>query len=113
MTINELQTKVDQWIKKFGVRYYDIMTNTVLLMEEVGEASSLIARIYGEQSFKKEISLSTQKKKLEDELGDIMFVLTCIANQLNIDLEETMLNNLHKKTNRDSDRHLGNPKLGL
>lgn len=112
MNINEWQEKVDLWISNYGVRYFDVKTNTILLMEEVGELARVIARIYGEQSFKQVISDLEQKKMLSEELGDIVFVLTCIANQTGIDLETTLEENLKKKTLRDGERHLRNPKLG-
>ena len=112
MNINEWQEKVDLWISNYGVRYFDVKTNTILLMEEVGELARLIARIYGEQSFKQAISDLEQKKMLSEELGDIVFVLTCIANQTGIDLETTLAENLKKKTLRDGERHHRNPKLG-
>jgi NTP pyrophosphatase (non-canonical NTP hydrolase) len=111
MSIQEYQKIVDNWIKEIGVRYFDERTNTLLLNEEVGEFSRLIARIYGEQSFKKELSLEEQKAKLSDEIADIFFVLTCLSNQLNINLEEAFAQNLKKKTSRDIDRHRNNEKL--
>ena len=110
MTINELQLKVDNWIQTIGVRYFNEMTNTLILQEEVGEFSRLVARIYGEQSFKK--STHTEPKEaLADELADIVFVLTCLANQMNINLEEAIDKNLIKKSIRDLDRHKNNEKL--
>lgn len=112
MTLKELQNTVDSWITKYGVRYFDILTNNALLMEEVGELSRIIARIYGEQSFKNgDITPDDAKRNLEEELGDILFVLTCIANQTEIDLSECVEKNLSKKTHRDRKRHLNNPKL--
>lgn len=107
----ELQDKVDAWVKQYGVRYFDVMTNTALLMEEVGELARLNARIYGEQSFKTSISAEEAKKMLADEMADIVFVLTCLANQSNIDLEEAIRLNFEKKSSRDKDRHQNNPKL--
>ena len=107
MTIQELQEKTDAWIKQYGVRYFSEMTNLALLMEEVGELARLIARTYGEQSFKeKEASL-----KLSEEMADILFVLVCLANQTNIDLTTAIEVNFEKKTLRDHDRHLSNLKL--
>ena len=106
LTIKELQTKVDNWIKTHGVRYFNELTNFAVLTEEVGELGRLMARKFGEQSFKK-----GEKDNLEEELGDILFVLTCIANQTGVDLESAMAQNLEKKTNRDKDRHKSNPKL--
>ena len=111
MNIRELQKEIDNWIKKYGVRYFDIRTNTLLLMEEVGEFSRLIARMYGEQSFKREITIEEQKETLHDELGDILFVLICLANQTDTNLQEVMEKNLEKKSQRDHLRHHNNPKL--
>lgn len=111
MKIQEYQSIVDNWIKEIGVRYFDEMTNTLILNEEVGEFSRLIARIYGEQSFKKPISDLDKKQMLSDEIADIFFVLTCLSNQLGIDLEDAFQKNLAKKTNRDFDRHKNNEKL--
>lgn len=107
MTIKELQSTVDQWINDHGVRYFNELTNTALLVEEVGEVARIMARTYGEQSFK----ASDKDKNLADELADVLFVLTCIANQTGIDLEKAMQDNLIKKTNRDKDRHKNNDKL--
>ena len=111
MSLKNHQIVVDKWIQKHGVRYFDVKTNTLLLMEEVGEVARLIARIYGEQSFKDPISDLQQKELLEDELADVLFVLTCIANQTGIDLDKAMKLNMEKKTNRDGDRHHNNNKL--
>lgn len=111
MTIKEAQQKVDHWIKTLGVRYFNELTNMAILTEEVGEFSSLVARIYGEQSFKQDVQ-KDPKEMLSDEIGDIMFVLLCLANQMDIDLSEALKSNLAKKTNRDSSRHKNNPKLG-
>ena len=111
MSITEYQEVVDKWIKEIGVRYFDVTTNTLILNEEVGEFSSLVARIYGEQSFKKPLTENEQKKELTDEIADIFFVLTCLSNQLGINLEEAFAQNLAKKTRRDSMRHKENPKL--
>ncbi len=107
MEIKEAQKIVDDWIKKFGVRYFDEMTNTVMLMEEVGEVARIMARRYGEQSEKE----SDKNKDLGDEMADVMFVLICLANQTGIDLEAALIKNLDKKTKRDSTRHLENDKL--
>jgi len=107
MEIKEAQRIVDQWIKENGVRYFNELTNTVLLMEEVGELASIIARKYGEQSFKK----GEEEEKLEDEISDVLFVLICIANQTGVDITEALLKNLKKKTARDHHRHKNNPKL--
>lgn len=107
MTIQEAQNKIDQWIKKYGVRYFNELTNMALLTEEVGELARIIARKYGEQSFKE----SDKEKSLEEELADVLFVLICIANQTGIDLTDALMKNLEKKTERDSDRHINNEKL--
>jgi len=107
MTINGLQKEVDQWIKEHGVRYFNELTNMTILVEEVGEVARIMAREYGEQSFKE----SDKNKNLADELADVLFVLTCIANQTGIDLEKAMKDNLDKKTKRDKDRHKDNDKL--
>ena len=107
MTIKEAQEKVDQWIKEYGGRYFDEMTNTVMLMEEVGEVARIMARRYGEQSEKE----SDKGKDLGDEMADVLFVLICLANQTGIDLEEAMKKNLKKKTERDHSRHKENKKL--
>ena len=107
MTILELQDKTDDWIKKYGVRYFNEMTNLALLMEEVGEFARLIARVYGEQSFKDDES----KMKLSEELADIIFVLVCLANQTNTDLTKAIKQNFKKKTLRDQNRHIRNKKL--
>lgn len=107
MTIKEAQQHVDDWIKKFGVRYFSELTNMAMLTEEVGEVARIIARQYGDQSFKK----SDKNKKLKEELADVLFVLICLANQTNIDLEEALKENLEKKTKRDKTRHKKNKKL--
>ncbi len=111
MKIRELQEQVDQWIKEYGVRYFDEMTNTVVLMEEVGEFSRLMARQYGEQSFKSSVDSSQVKIDIADEMADILFVLTCLANQMEVDLDAAIHRNLDKKTKRDKARHHNNPKL--
>lgn len=107
MEIKEAQKIVDDWIKEFGVRYFDELTNTAMLMEEVGEVARIMARRYGEQSEKE----SDKNKDLGDEMADVLFVLICLANQTGVDLEEAMRKNLEKKTKRDSTRHLDNDKL--
>jgi len=107
MTIKEAQNEVDKWIKKYGVRYFSELTNTAILMEEVGEVARIMARQYGEQSNKKKDT----KNKLDDELADVLFVLMCIANQTGIDLDKALNKNLTKKTKRDKDRHQKNRKL--
>ena len=113
MKIAELQQRVDDWIKKYGVRYFDIKTNTLILNEEVGEFSRLVARIHGEQSFKIPPTEDEAKAMLADELADILWVTTCIANQLGISLEDALIKNVKKKTERDKDRHKANEKLDL
>jgi NTP pyrophosphatase (non-canonical NTP hydrolase) len=107
MQIKEAQEIVDQWIKKYGVRYFNELTNMALLTEEVGEVARIISRRYGEQSEKE----SDKNKDLGEEMADVLFVLICLANQTGIDLEEAMLKNLAKKTLRDQDRHHNNSKL--
>lgn len=107
MTLQEAQKTVDEWVKSVGVRYFSELTNTAILMEEVGEVARLMARTYGDQSFKK----SEQDSELGDELADVLFVLICLANQTGVDLTEAFRNNLEKKTRRDADRHKNNPKL--
>jgi NTP pyrophosphatase (non-canonical NTP hydrolase) len=106
LTLSALQQQIDNWIKTYGVRYFSELTNFAVLTEEVGELGRLMARKYGEQSFKK-----GEKDNLEEELGDILFVLTCIANQTGVDLNSAMQKNLEKKTSRDKNRHKSNPKL--
>ena len=110
-TINSLQTEVDNWIKAYGVRYFSEMTNLAILMEEVGELSRLMSREYGEQSFKEGKKALDIKEAIADELSDILFVITCLANQMNINLEEAIDKNIEKKTRRDPDRHKENKKL--
>ncbi len=106
ITLNELQSKVDEWIQKVGVRYFNELTNFALLTEEVGELGRIIARKYGEQSFK-----PNEKENLEEEMADILFVLVCLANQTNVNLETAINRSLKKKTQRDTFRHQNNPKL--
>ena len=107
MTLKEVQKVVDDWIKEYGVRYFDELTNTAMLMEEVGEVARIMARRYGEQSEKE----SDKNKDLGDELADVLFILICLANQTGIDLEEAVRKNLDKKTQRDHSRHKNNEKL--
>jgi NTP pyrophosphatase (non-canonical NTP hydrolase) len=107
MTIEEAQKIVDQWINTTGVRYFNELTNTAILMEEVGEVARIMARKYGEQSFKK----SDEEVNLADEMADVLFVLICLANQTGINLTDALEKNLEKKSIRDSDRHKNNPKL--
>ena len=107
MTIQEAQATVDTWIKTTGVRYFNELTNTALLMEEVGELARIMARKYGEQSFKS----GEEADKLGDEMADVLFVLICLANQTGVDLHAAFEKNLDKKTKRDAARHKNNPKL--
>lgn len=107
MELGEYQEQVDAWIKKYGVRYFSELTNMALLTEEVGELARIMARKFGEQSSKKDEELSD----LGDELADILFVVTCIANQTGVDLNDAVARNFEKKTKRDSTRHLENEKL--
>jgi len=107
VSIKDLQKKVDDWIKTYGVRYFSELTNLALLMEEIGELARLMARIYGEQSFKDSDKLGD----LSDEMADILWILLCLANQTGVDLEKAIEKNLAKKTLRDSNRHFNNPKL--
>jgi NTP pyrophosphatase (non-canonical NTP hydrolase) len=107
MTIQEAQNKVDEWIKTYGVRYFSELTNMTILTEEIGELARIMARTYGDQSFKK----SDLEANLADEMADILWVLMCLANQTGVNLTEAFENNLEKKTLRDKDRHKQNPKL--
>lgn len=111
MEINRYQEIVDQWIKTVGVRYFDVKTNTLILAEEVGEFAKIVARTYGEQSFKTPTTEEEAREMLTDELADVFWVLTCLANQLDIRLEDALEKNLAKKNIRDKDRHKQNPKL--
>ena len=107
MTIEEAQETIDNWIKTIGVRYFNELTNTAMLMEEVGEVARIMARQYGEQSFKK----SDKEVNLADEMADVLFVLICLANQTGVNLTEALENNLQKKNIRDKERHKNNEKL--
>lgn len=107
MTINEAQQQVDTWIKTIGVRYFNELTNMAILTEEVGELARIMARKYGDQSFKK----NETADHLGDEMADILWVLICLANQTGIDLTEAFKKNMEKKTIRDADRHKANEKL--
>ena len=107
MNISEAQTVVDNWIKEYGVRYFGELTNMALLTEEVGELARIIARKYGDQSFKE----SDMGGSLSDEMADVLWVLICLANQTGVDLEKAFQENMAKKTIRDGDRHKNNPKL--
>ena len=106
MTLKEAQEEVDRWIKTYGVRYFSELTNMAVLTEEVGELARVMARKYGDQSFKQ-----GEKDNLADEMADVLWVLLCLANQTGVDLTEAFRQNLEKKTNRDKDRHKNNPKL--
>ena len=107
MTLDEAQQQVDHWIKTYGVRYFSELTNMAILTEEVGEVARIMARTYGDQSFKK----SDMDKDLGDEMADVLWVLICLANQTGINLTEAFEKNMAKKTERDKDRHKDNPKL--
>lgn len=107
LTLKQCQEIVDEWVMTVGVRYYSELTNTAVLMEEVGEVARLMSRLYGDQSFKK----SDEQYNLADEFADVLFVLICLANQTGVDLTEALGRNLDKKTKRDSQRHANNPKL--
>lgn len=107
ITIREAQHMVDAWIKTYGVRYFNELTNMAILTEEVGEVARLIARMYGEQSFKE----SDKQKDLGDEMADVLWVLICLANQTGVDLTEALEKNMQKKTNWDKERHINNQKL--
>ena len=106
MTLNEAQKTVDQWIKTYGVRYFSELTNMACLTEEVGELARVMARRYGDQSFK-----AGENTDPADEMADVLWVLLCLANQTGVDLTEAFRPNLEKKTRRDAERHLNNPKL--
>ena len=107
LTIEEAQKKVDNWIKTIGVRYFNELNNTAILMEEVGELARIMARKYGEQSFKE----SDKKHELADEMADVLWVLICLANQTGVNLTEAFQKNIDKKTSRDFNRHQSNEKL--
>ncbi|MTI33374.1 nucleotide pyrophosphohydrolase [Xanthovirga aplysinae] len=107
MTLEEAQKQVDDWIETYGVRYFSELTNMAILTEEVGELARIIARKYGDQSFK----ASDKDKNLADEMADVLWVLLCLANQTGVDLTKAFRKNIEKKTNRDSERHRNNEKL--
>src|ERR1700760_3313144 len=107
MTIEEAQATVDNWIKTTGVRYFNELTNTAMLMEEVGEVARIMARQYGEQSFKK----TDKEVNLSDEMADVLFVLICLANQTGVNLTDALEKNMQKKSIRDAERHRNNDKL--
>lgn len=111
MTLKLAQETVDQWINTVGIRYYNELTNTAILTEEVGEVARLMSRIYGEQSFKNSADAEKAPAQLADEMADVLFVLICLANQTGIDLTDALTKNLDKKTKRDKDRHANNQKL--
>ncbi len=106
MTLEEAQKKVDHWIKTIGVRYFSELTNMAILTEEVGELARVMARKYGEQSFKE-----GEKDNLADEMADVLWVLICLANQTGVDLTQALEKNIEKKTKRDKERHINNNKL--
>lgn len=106
MSIEELQKTVDTWVKTYGVRYFSELTNMTILTEEVGELARIMARKYGDQSFK-----AGESPNLADEMADVLWVLVCLANQTGVDLTDAIRQNLEKKTNRDKNRHINNPKL--
>ena len=106
MELKELQEKVDEWIKSYGVRYFNELTNMTILTEEVGELVRVMARKYGDQSFKE-----GEKDNLDEEIADILWVLLCIANQTGVDITKAFRESLEKKTKRDNKRHINNPKL--
>ena len=113
MTLKEAQLSVDQWIKEYGVRYFSELTNMAVLTEEVGELAKIIARRYGEQSWKDSDPRAADngREALGDEMADVLWVLLCLANQTGIDLTEELCKNLEKKTTRDKNRHINNPKI--
>ncbi len=111
MTIEAAQKEVDNWIQTIGIRYYNELTNTAILTEEVGEVARLMARMYGEQSFKRKEDEANAKENLGDEMADVLFVLICLANQTGIDLTAALEKNLIKKSIRDKERHANNEKL--
>jgi len=107
LTLRECQKTVDEWVQTIGVRYFSELTNTAVLMEEVGEVARIMARVYGDQSFKQ----SDEQYDLADEFADVLFVLICLANQTGTDLTRAFEKNMAKKTGRDKERHINNPKL--
>ena len=115
LTLEQAQLKVDKWIKEYGVRYFSELTNLAQLTEEVGELARIISRTYGEQSFKpgKTKNKEQIQEALKEELADILFVVICLANQTGVDLTEALLKSLEKRTLRDKQRHLNNPKLSI
>ncbi|PPK85120.1 NTP pyrophosphatase (non-canonical NTP hydrolase) [Neolewinella xylanilytica] len=111
MTLSEAQRAVDDWIKTVGIRYYGELTNTAILTEETGEVARLMARLYGEQSFKNPEEEARAPEQLAEEMADVLFVLICLANQTGVDLTKALQRSLEKKTVRDRERHRNNPKL--
>ncbi len=111
MTIQQAQQTVDHWVRTVGVRYFSELTNMAILTEEVGEVARLLARLYGDQSFKTPELAASAQADLADEMADVLFVLICLANQTGVDLEAALQKNLEKKTARDAQRHANNPKL--
>lgn len=113
MTIKEVQERVDAWIKEYGVRYFSELTNMAVLTEEIGELARIIARRYGEQSWKASDPRAKDngKEALQEEMADVLWVLICMANQTGVDLTEALEKSIEKKTNRDKTRHINNPKL--
>ena len=107
VTLRQCQKIVDEWVQTIGVRYFSELTNTAVLMEEVGEVARIMSRVYGDQSFKQ----SDEQYDLADEFADVLFVLICLANQTGIDLTRAFQKNMEKKTGRDKERHANNPKL--
>ena len=107
ITLSEAQIRVDNWIRTFGVRYFSELTNLAVLTEEVGELARIIARVYGDQSFKK----SEEKMDLGDEMADVLWVLICLANQTGVDLTQAFIRNIEKKSLRDAERHIQNDQL--
>jgi len=111
LNLRELQELVDSWIKRYGVRYFDVMTNMACLSEEVGEVAHVVARKFGEQSFKNDEKEKNWKEDLGDELADVLWVTICLANQTGVELDEAFRRNILKKTLRDGERHKKNEKL--
>ncbi len=111
MTLQQAQERVDAWINSTGIRYFNELTNTAILAEEVGEVARLMARLYGEQSFKRPEQAETAREELADEMADVLFVLLCLANQTGVDLTRALEQNLQKKDERDAERHARNEKL--
>ena len=111
LTLQGYQDLVDEWINTIGVTYYSELTNTAILMEEVGELARIMARVYGEQSFKRPEDEASAMTDMADEMADVLFVLVCLANQTGVNLSEVVAKNMAKKTNRDKERHANNEKV--